>query len=149
MTDQKYTSKYIDVENSQLYPFGYGLSYTNFNYSKPELSNSEIGVSDTLKVTVEVQNTGERVGEEVVQLYIRDLFASITRPVKELRDFKKVKIEPAQSKTVSFVLSREDFSFYNQYSEEVVESGKFKIFIGTNSRDVQETEVAIKKVTIN
>jgi beta-glucosidase len=144
MTDQKYTSKYIDVENTPLYPFGYGLSYTDFNYRNLKLSDGKIAASDTLEVTVDVQNTGERGGEEVVQLYIRDLFASLTRPVKELRDFKKVKIEPDQSKTITFTLTKEDFAFYNKDLEKVVEPGKFKIFVGTNSRDVQEAEVIIE-----
>lgn len=144
ISDEKYTSKYIDVENTPLYPFGYGLSYTSFDYSEIELNASQIGADDTLEVTVEVKNTGKFEGEEVVQLYIRDLVASVTRPVKELRAFEKIKLKPGQSKKVAFTLTREDLSFYNQKLEKVVEPGRFKIFVGTNSRDVKEAEVAVQ-----
>src|SRR5699024_9494403 len=139
-----YTSKYIDVENTPLYPFGYGLSYTDFKYSEPRLSAREIAIGDSLQVTVDVQNTGERTGEEVVQLYIRDLVASVTRPVKELRAFEKIELRPGQRKTASFTLTAEDFSFYNQELERVIEPGLFKLFTGTNSRDVKTSEVVIR-----
>lgn len=144
ISEEKYTSKYIDVENTPLYPFGYGLSYTNFSYKNLELSDRQIGSDDALTVRVDVQNTGERAGEEVVQLYVRDLVASLTRPVKELRAFKKVKLKPGQVKNVSFTLSKEDFSFYDQELKKVIEPGKFKIFVGPNSRDLKEAEVVIQ-----
>ncbi|SMO63506.1 beta-glucosidase BglX [Fodinibius sediminis] len=144
MTDQKYTSKYIDVENSPLYPFGYGLSYTSFDYGGLQLSRQTMRPDDSLHIRVEVENTGKREGEEVVQLYIRDLSASVTRPIKEMRAFQKIKLQPGQEKTVSFTLTGEDFSFYNQELKKVVEPGRFKIFVGTNARDVLETELLIQ-----
>lgn len=134
MTDSKYTSKYIDVKNSALYPFGYGLSYTNFTYSNLHLSADSMAVGDSLKVSVDLQNTGDRTGEEVVQLYIRDRFASITRPVKELRGFQKVELQPGQEQRVSFTVTKDDLSFYNKDLQKIVEPGKFIIFVGTNSQ---------------
>lgn len=144
ISDEKYTSKYIDVENTPLYPFGYGLSYTTFDYSDLQLSSGEISPNDSLHVAVEIRNSGNRTGEEVVQLYIQDLFASVTRPIKELRDFKKIELEPGESQNVSFVLTEEDFSFYSQQLEKVVEPGRFKIFVGSNARDVMEAEVVVQ-----
>jgi len=138
ISDGKYTSKYIDVPNSPLYPFGYGLSYTTFEYSNMEISSEEITADETLSVSVDVTNTGERIGEEVVQLYIRDLYASITRPVKELRDFHKLELEAGDIETVTFTLSRSDLAFYNADMEKVVEPGEFHVFVGTNSQDVQQ-----------
>lgn len=143
ISQEKYTSKYIDVKNTPLYPFGYGLSYTNFSYKNFALSARQMGADDTLNIRVDVQNTGEWKGEEVVQLYIRDLVASLTRPVKELLAFEKIELKPGQIKTVSFNLSKEDFSFYNQKLKKVVEPGKFKVFVGPNSRDLKEAEVVV------
>jgi beta-glucosidase len=135
MTDQKYTSKYIDVENSSLYPFGHGLSYTTFDYSNLQLSADSIAAGDTLTVTVDLQNSGERTGEEVVQLYVRDMYASITQPVKELRDFQKIELEPGGTQSVSFAVTKEDLSFYNQELQKVTEPGEFRIFVGTNANE--------------
>ena len=140
MTDQKYTSKYIDVKNSPLYPFGYGLSYTTFGYSNLRLSADTISGREPLQVTVDIKNTGDRTGEEVVQLYVRDLYASITRPVKELRDFKKLRLKAGETQTVSFTLTKEDLSFYSQDLQKVAEPGRFKVFVGTNSRDVKQAD---------
>lgn len=135
MTQQKYTSKYIDVKNSPLYAFGYGLSYTDFKYSNLSLSRNTIAKTDSVTVSVTVENTGDRAGEEIVQLYIRDVFASITRPVKELRRFDKIELQPGESQRVSFILAPEDFAFYNADMIEVVEPGKFIIMAGSSSRD--------------
>lgn len=135
MTEQKYTSKYIDVENSPLYAFGYGLSYTNFSYSDFTLSQDEILTTDSVQISVTVENTGNRSGKEVVQLYLRDEFASITRPVKELRGFKKIELHPGESKEVTFTLSPKDFAFYDIDMNKVVEPGKFSIMVGSSSRD--------------
>lgn len=140
ISDNKYTSKYLDVPNTPLYPFGYGLSYTTFEYSDIELDKSEISGSDSLQAKVRVTNTGDVAGEEVVQLYIRDSHASVTRPVKELKSFKKISFAAGESQEVRFTIDREDLSFYDIDMEWTTEPGIFKVFIGTNSRDVKEAE---------
>ncbi len=137
---QKFRSNYLDVSNEPLYPFGFGLSYTEFEYSPLKLEKATINKSDKLKITVQVKNNGQYNGEEVVQLYIQDLVASQTRPVKELKGFQKVWIEKGTSNTVEFEISEEDLKFYNQKLDFISEPGKFKVYIGTNSRDVQEAE---------
>lgn len=144
-TENKYTSKYLDIPNSPLYPFGYGLSYTTFEYSDIELSSSEITESESLQATVEVTNTGDLSGEEVVQLYIRDLHASVTRPVKELKGFEKINLKPGETKEVSFTIDREDLEFYGLDMNWIVEPGKFKVFIGTNSEEVKEASFDLVK----
>lgn len=139
----KYNSKYIDVKNEPLYPFGYGLSYTTFKYSNLKLDRREMAEDGKLKVSVEVANTGDRAGEEVVQLYIRDLFASITRPVKELRRFDKISLKPGESKIVHFELKPEDLAFYGPDMKKIVQPGKFKVFVGGNSKDVLEDSFSV------
>lgn len=141
--DQKYTSKYIDIKNTPLYPFGYGLSYTTFDYSNLSLSADSMQASDTLNVSVDVKNSGDRMGKEVVQLYIRDITGSVTRPVRELRDFKKIQLNSGDKKSVSFSLSKEDFSFYNKDLKKIVEPGKFKIFVGTNSQQTLQDSMQV------
>jgi len=136
----KYTSKYLDIPNTPLYPFGYGLSYTTFEYSSISLDKKEIGLNDTLNVTITVKNTGKFDGEEVLQLYIRDLVGSVTRPVKELRGFKKVNIPAGKSETVTFEITAKDLAFYRRDMSYGVEKGDFKVFVGTNSSDVKEAE---------
>ncbi|QKG80677.1 glycoside hydrolase family 3 N-terminal domain-containing protein [Tenuifilum thalassicum] len=135
---ERYTSKYIDSPNTPLYPFGYGLSYTTFEYSNFGISAKEIGMSDTLKVWVDVTNTGKYDGEEVVQLYIRDIVGSVTRPVKELKGFKKVFIKSGEKVRVEFTLTASDLAFYTRTMEFKPEPGDFKVFVGGNSRDLQE-----------
>jgi len=135
---QKFRSNYLDVSNDPLYPFGYGLSYTTFTYDEPVLSTDTLQRKGNLQVSVEVSNTGSYAGEEVVQLYIRDLVGSVTRPVKELKGFQKIQLAPGQSQRVVFDLTEEDLKFYNADLEYVAEAGEFIVFIGTNSRDVQE-----------
>ncbi|MCT1531410.1 beta-glucosidase BglX [Sphingobacterium daejeonense] len=137
---QKFRSNYLDVSNEPLYPFGYGLSYTNFTYSNLKLDKNSITKGDSLKISVNVRNNGNYDGEEVVQLYLQDLVGSQTRPIKELKGFQKVFIEKGKSKDIVFTISEEDLKFYNQQLEFISEPGKFKVFIGTNSRDVQEAE---------
>nr|WP_262892531.1 beta-glucosidase BglX [Hymenobacter qilianensis] len=134
----KYKSRYLDVSNEPLYPFGYGLSYTTFSYSKPELSKTSIKQNEPLEVRVTVRNTGNYDGEETAQLYIRDMVGSITRPVKELKGFQKVALKKGESKTLTFRLSPDDLKFYNTDLKFVSEPGDFQVFVGGNSRDVQE-----------
>ncbi|MFD2784353.1 beta-glucosidase BglX [Hymenobacter rubripertinctus] len=136
----KYKSRYMDVTNDPLYPFGFGLSYTTFQYGKPELSTTNLAMNGTLEVKVTVQNTGSYDGEEVAQLYIRDLVGSISRPVKELKGFQKVLLKKGESRTLTFRLTPEDLKFYNNDLKFVAEPGDFQVFIGGNSRDVQMAE---------
>jgi beta-glucosidase len=121
-----------------LYPFGFGLSYTSFAYSDRSLSSENIHHLDTLTASIVLKNTGKMAGEEVVQLYTRQLVGSITRPVKELKGFRKIHLEPGESKIVSFLITVKDLSFYNAKNEFVAEPGKFHLFIGTNSVDVKQ-----------
>jgi beta-glucosidase len=137
---QKFQSNYIDVPNNPLYPFGFGLSYTTFSYSPIELSKKEITKTDSLTVSLTITNTGNVSGEEVVQLYLRDVVGSTTRPVKELKAFKKIRVAAGASQRVSFQLSVTDLSFYNYDLTWVAEPGEFQVFIGTNSRDTQEAK---------
>ena len=133
-----YTSKYLDVHWTPQFVFGHGLSYTTFSYGEPRLSASRIAAGDTLTVRVEVTNTGDRAGDEVVQLYLRDDVASITRPVKELRGFRRISLEPRQSATVAFTLAADDLAFHDATMRRVVEPGTFTVYIGTSSDAVKE-----------
>ncbi len=129
----KYKSNYLDVDNEPLYPFGYGLSYTTFAYSPITLSASEISSSEDLTASVTVTNTGKVAGKEVVQLYIRDLVGSVTRPVKELKGFEKILLEPGESRTVEFRITQEALSFYRHDMTFGTEPGEFHVFIGDSS----------------
>ena len=133
----KYKSRYLDVPNEPLYPFGYGLSYTTFTYGPPTLSKVSIGPAETLTVSVSVQNTGDRDGEEVAQLYLRDMVGSSSRPVAELKGFRKVLLKKGERKTLTFRLAPDDLKFYNQDLQFVAEPGDFQVMVGGNSRDVQ------------
>ena len=135
----KYRSRYLDAPNEPLYPFGFGLSYTTFTYGKPTLSRTTIGPAETLEVKVTVQNTGSTDGEEVAQLYIRDMVGSISRPVQELKGFQKIMLKRGESKTLTFRLTPDDLKFYNNDLKFAAEPGDFQVFVGGNSRDVQTT----------
>lgn len=135
--DQRYTTKYIDGPNKPLYPFGYGLSYTSFEYSQPVLNTQQINFDETLRVQVDVTNTGETAGEEVVQMYVRDLVGSVTRPVKELKGFEKIALEPGEKKTVTFEIRADDLAFYTRDMEYKAEPGEFTVFTGSSSEDLQ------------
>ena len=137
---QKFRSNYLDVSNDPLYPFGYGLSYTSFSYSDITLSSASLRPGQKINASVTVTNTGTRAGKETVQLYLRDMVGSITRPVKELKGFRKIELKPGESKTVLFTISVEDLKFYNSDLKYVAEPGDFKVFIGSNSRDVREAD---------
>ncbi len=140
---EKFRSNYLDVSNDPLYPFGFGLSYTSFTYSEISLSAGTMKQGGSVTANITVTNTGKREGKEVVQLYIRDLVGSVTRPVKELKGFQKIILKPGESKTVSFTLSVNDLKFYNGDLKFVAEPGDFKIFIGGNSRDLKETNLRL------
>jgi beta-glucosidase len=141
----KFRSNYLDVSNEPVYPFGYGLSYTTFQYGKLRLSATSLKGDQTLQASVTVTNTGTREGKEVVQLYIRDRVASITRPVKELKGFKKIDLAPGASTTVSFSLTPADLEFYNGDLRYDWEAGDFDIMVGPNSRDLQMQQVNWQK----
>ena len=136
--DSYFTSRYLDETNDPLFPFGYGLSYTTFAYSGLQLSDSVMTGSQPLNVSVAVTNTGNYDAEEVVQLYVRDMVGSVTRPVKELKGFKKVLIKKGESVTVSFALTEADLRFYDANMNFVSEPGEFRVFVGGKSRDVLE-----------
>lgn len=142
--DQKYTSKYLDVSNTPLYPFGYGLSYTTFQYSDISLSNTTLQSGGKITASVNLTNTGTRSGKETVQLYIRDLVGSITRPVKELKGFQQITLQPGETKKISFAISVDDLKFYNSDLKYAYEPGDFKVFIGTNSETVKEAAFKVK-----
>jgi beta-glucosidase len=131
----KFKSNYLDISNDPLYPFGYGLSYTTFGYSDVKLSKTKLKGNETLTATVTVTNTGKYAGEEVVQLYISDPEASVSRSVKELKNFRKVSLKPGEAKEVSFTITPEQLKFYNSQLKYDWEPGKFVVQIGTNSND--------------
>ena len=141
---EKFRSNYLDVSNEPLYPFGYGLSYTTFAYSDIHLSSTEMSADGELTATVTVTNTGSRDGAEVVQLYIRDLVGSVTRPVKELKGFEKIFLKAGESRKVSFSITPELLKFYNSDLQFVCEPGDFDVMIGGNSRDVKKARFLLK-----
>jgi beta-glucosidase len=138
--EQKYRSRYLDSPSSPLYPFGYGLSYTTFEYSDLALDRTRLGADDSITVGVTVANTGEVDGEEVVQLYVRDLVGSVTRPVKELKGFRKILLESGESRVVRFELRPSDLAFHRQDMSYGAEEGRFRVFVGGNSEEVLEAE---------
>lgn len=133
----KFRSNYLDIPNEPLYPFGYGLSYTTFEYGEISLSDTTFSSGGQIEASVTVTNTGDLRGPEVVQLYIRDLMGSISRPVKELKGFQKIMLDPGQSQEVTFTINEDLLKFYNSDLEFVAEPGKFHLMIGPNSRDVE------------
>lgn len=142
---QKFKSNYLDVSNEPLYPFGYGLSYTSFEYAPVKLSKTSLKGKEQLTISVNVTNTGDMAGKEVIQLYIRDLVGSVTRPVKELKGFQKVAFQPGETKTITFQITTENLKFYNYDLDYVWEPGDFEIMVGGNSRDVQKGRISWSK----
>ena len=142
-----YFHKYADEKKTPLYPFGYGLSYTNYKYSTPLLSDNTLTKENTILVTTEIKNTGEVDGEEVAQLYIRDNVSSVTRPVKELKGYQRVFLKAGETKTVEFTLGAESFAFYDINMNYVVEPGTFTIMTGSssNNKDLKKTILTINK----
>ncbi|HSB10750.1 MAG TPA: glycoside hydrolase family 3 N-terminal domain-containing protein [Blastocatellia bacterium] len=129
----KYTSKYLDAPVTPLYPFGFGLSYTQFRVMNLRLSAQSIKSDGRLSVSVDVENTGTRVGDEVIQIYVRDIAASVTRPVRELKGFERIRLQPGEKRRVQFILAAEHIGFYNRDMRFVVEPGEFRVFAGTSS----------------
>lgn len=142
---QKYRSNYMDVTNDPLYPFGFGLSYTTFTYSNMKVDRTQLSVNKTATVSIDVANTGKYDGAEVVQLYIRDMVGSITRPVKEMKGFQKIFLKTGETETVTFTITPEDLKFYNYDLVYDWEPGEFEIMIGGNSRDVMKEKVSWMK----
>ncbi|RDI14603.1 beta-glucosidase BglX [Flavobacterium sp. AG291] len=137
-------SHYTDVEKTPQFAFGHGLSYTTFKYSAPKLDKSSYTKGETVKVSVDITNTGNYDGKEVAQLYIRDIAASLSRPVKELKGFELISLKKGETKTVTFTLTDKELGFFNNEGEYLVEPGTFKVFVGTSSDNVQETEFELK-----
>jgi beta-glucosidase len=143
--DDKYKSRYLDVTNEPLYPFGYGLSYTTFSYSDLKLDKNTLNMTGSLQVSVTLTNTGKFDGTEVAQLYTRDLVGSITRPVKELKGYQKVSLKAGESRTLTFTVTAEDLAFYNEKLEKKAEPGMFTIFVGGSSATGLETSFELLK----
>jgi beta-glucosidase len=133
----KFRSNYLDIDNSPLYPFGYGLSYTTFSYGEPRLSSNHLSENGEIKVSVDVTNTGSYDADEIVQMYIRDLVGSVSRPVKELKGFQRISLKKGETKTVSFTITPDDLKFYNQNLDYKFEPGDFDIMIGSSSDDIK------------
>jgi beta-glucosidase len=128
---------YVDMPGSPLWPFGYGLSYTKFEYSNLRVSPGEIGPAGVVRVSAEITNTGAREGQEVAQLYIQDVVSSVTRPIEELKGFQKVALKPGERKTVEFTLGFDELSFLNRGLDRVVEPGTFRVMIGSSCQDIR------------
>jgi beta-glucosidase len=138
-------SPYIDGEYSPLYPFGFGLSYTTFNYSNLKLNTKKANASEPVKVSVEVTNSGERDGDEIVQLYIRDLVSTVTRPVQELKDFTRIHLAKGETKTVSFLITADKLQYYGPDMKRIVEPGEFEVQVGKNSVDYLSEKFEVLK----
>ncbi len=145
-----YKHKYHGTPKTPLYPFGFGLSYTSFEFSQPELSNSETDLNNAVTVSVEVKNSGNMTGDEVVQLYIRDDFSSVTRPVKELKGYKRVHLEPGESQKVQFLITAEKLAFYDIDFNYIVEKGDFTIMTGNSSedKDLKKTKLKVTNTKV-
>ena len=141
----QYFHKYKDGPSTPLYAFGYGLSYTQFEITAPQTNKKQLKDTESVTVKVQVKNVGEREGTEVVQLYIRDLYSSATRPVKELKDFVRVALKPGESKMVEFVVTPEKLAYFNRDMKYGVEKGKFEIMVGSSSldKDLKKTVIEV------
>jgi beta-glucosidase len=146
---EKFISRYLDEENSALYPFGWGLSYTRFSYSTPAVNKAQVSVADAgrggaLTVGVDVRNAGSVAGTEVVQLYLRNTSASVEQPVRELKGFERVTLAPGESKHVEFPIGFDELSFYNVESKRVVEPTTYKVWVGGSSLASAETSFEVR-----
>jgi beta-glucosidase len=135
--DKIYVSAYIDLPNSPKFPFGFGLSYTTFQYSDLKLSQSQMQTDGSIDVEMKLTNTGKYAGAEVVQLYIKDIVGSVVRPILELKDFQKVNLAPGETQTLHFKIDKEKLSFFNQKLEWTTEPGAFELMIGSSSADIR------------
>ena len=135
---------YLFDEVTPLFPFGFGLSYTTFKFGAPRLEKSTIGRDESTRVVVDVTNTGSRAGDEVVQLYIRDLVSSITRPVKELKGFARISLQPGEKRNVALEITPDRLAFWNIDRERVVEPGEFAIMVGPNSVELQTVKLTVR-----
>jgi beta-glucosidase len=135
--DTNYRSAYLDLSIYPKYEFGYGLSYTTFQYANLKLDKKKMKSNETIEVSVRITNSGKVAGEEVVQLYLRDRVASLVRPVKELKDFQKIKLAAGETRTVTFVIDQEKLSFYDQQLRWIAEPGDFDLMIGSSSADIR------------
>ena len=147
--ENRYTSKYLDVPNTPLYPFGFGLSYTQFRLSNLRLDNTDIRPNGNVRVSVDIENVGRRAGDEVVQLYIRDSASSITRPVKELKGFQKITLQPGGKRSLTFTLKPEHLGFLDKNLRFTVEPGEFKVFVGNSSEDANalQSQFSVSRTT--
>lgn len=142
--DERYCTHYLDAPNAPLYPFGYGLSYTTFEYSNAELDKNIMTENDEISLKVKIKNIGNVEGRETVQLYIRDVSGSVVRPVKELKSFKKLKLMPGEEKEVIFKINEEMLRFHTLSNEFKSEKGKFIAMVGANSNEVQELNFELR-----
>ena len=140
-----YSCRYQDIDFEPAYPFGYGLSYTDFLISEPVVKDSVFSLKTPLEVCVKVKNTGKYAGKETVQLYIRDLVASLTRPVKELRGFQQVELQPGEEKEISFMLTEKELGFESACKGWTVEPGLFDVMVGNSALNVKKTRVELKQ----
>lgn len=143
--DQEYVSKYLDIPNSPLFPFGFGLSYSSFEYSNAAISSVEMTPDSSITVSVKVKNTGSVASEETVQLYLRDMSAEVVRPVKELKAFKKITLDPGKNETITFTITEEMLRYHHANLEFKSDPGVFTAYIGPNSRDVTSLSFTLKK----
>ncbi|MBO7246936.1 MAG: glycoside hydrolase family 3 C-terminal domain-containing protein, partial [Bacteroidaceae bacterium] len=141
---EKFRSNYLDVDNEPLYPFGYGLSYTTFEYGPVTLNSDKISQGETISAGIMVTNTGNVAGKEVVQMYIQDVVGSTTRPVRELKGFQKIYLEPGERRIVTFEITPELMSHYNSELKLVAESGEFIVYIGPDSRTKNSASFVLK-----
>ena len=141
----RFRSKYLDIPNAPLFPFGYGLGYTSFAISDVKLDKAELGMEDEIKASVTVKNTGDAAGTETVQLYIHDVAASVVRPVKELKDFRKVTLQPGEETEVIFKITEEELRFLTENERVESENGAFEVFIGSDSTTENKAEFVLKK----
>lgn len=144
--NDKYTSKYLDVPNTPLYPFGYGLSYTSFTYGTPVVSDTLFQTDETVTLSVTVRNTGERAGRETVQFYVRDQVGSVTRPVAQLKGFQQIDLAPGEERTVRFSVTAADLAFYRRDMSYGWEPGAFTLSVGPNASDVQSVQVHLQSI---
>jgi beta-glucosidase len=142
---EKFRSNYIDERNEPLFPFGFGLSYTSFDYSNVKISSDKMNFNGKVTVSADVTNTGNFDGKETVQLYIRDLVGSVTRPVRELKSFQKISLKKGEKQTVTFDITVEDLKFYNSDLQFVAEPGQFDVFVGTNSNADKKVSFELTK----